>query len=108
MRVRALSVFEGIIYHSQLMDPGDPSRPRLEVDAILREGDADAEAGPLLLPVAEYMVMVGDTTRARAALRKLDDAGRITERMGVRYLVFPTWEPVAEPERVAEPKGTDT
>lgn len=103
MRVRALSVFEGIIYHSQLMDPGDPARPRLEVDAILREGDADAEAGPLLLPVAEYMVMIGDTNRARAALRKLDAAGRITERMGVRYVVFPTWEPVADPDPTEPP-----
>jgi hypothetical protein len=95
MRIRALSVFEGLVYHAQLVDPGDPSRPRLEVDAVLRPGDADAEAGPLLLPVAEYMVMVGDPARARAALRQLDERGRVVDRMGVRYLSFPTWEPVS-------------
>lgn len=97
MRIRALSVFEGIIYHAQLMDPTDPSRPRLEVEAILRPGDADAEAGPLLFAVAEYMVMVGDAVRARAALRELEAKGRIVERLGVRYLTFPTWERIAEP-----------
>jgi hypothetical protein len=96
MRVRALSVFEGIIYHCQLVDPDDPARPKLEVEAILRPGDADAEAGPLLLSVADYMVMVGDVTRARAALRQLDERGRIVERMGVRYLSFPTWERVVD------------
>jgi hypothetical protein len=92
-----LSVFEGIVYHAQLIDPADPARPRLEVEAILREGDADETAGPLLLSVAEYMVMVGDTHRARAALQDLDARGRVVERMGVRYLSFPTWEPVVEP-----------
>jgi hypothetical protein len=97
VRIRALSVFEGIIYHAQLIDPATPARPRLEVEAVLRPGDADAEAGPLLLSVAEYMVMVGDTTRARAALRELESKGRIVEHLGVRYLTFPTWERVAEP-----------
>ena len=96
MRIRALSVFEGIIYHCHATDPSDPARPRLEVEAILREGDADAEAGPLLLSVADYMIMVGDTTKARAALRALDERGRIVERMGVRYLSFPTWERVVD------------
>ena len=96
MRIRALSVFEGIIYHAQLVDPADPAHPRLEVEAVLRPGDADAEAGPLLLAVAEYMVMVGDTTRARAALRALDAKGRVVDRLGVRYLAFPTWQPVAD------------
>lgn len=98
MRIRAVSVFEGIIYHSHLVEPTDPARPRLEVEAVLRPGDADAEAGPLLLPVAEYMVMVGDTVRARAALRELDARGRVVERMGVRYLSFPTWERITEPD----------
>jgi hypothetical protein len=96
MRIRALSVFEGIIYHCHAVDPSDPARPRLEVEAILREGDADATAGPLLLSVADFMVMVGDTTKARAALRALDARGRIVDRMGVRYLSFPTWERVDE------------
>jgi hypothetical protein len=94
MRIRAVSVFEGIVYHCHLVDGDDPARPRLEVDAILRPGDADAEAGPLLLPVAEYMVMIGDTHRARAALARLEQRGRVVERMGVRYLSFPTWEAV--------------
>jgi hypothetical protein len=92
MRIQAASVFEGIIYHCQLVDARNPCRPTLEVTAILRAGDADAEAGPLLLSVAEYMVMVGDDTKARACLRELDAKGRIVERMGVRYLTFPTWE----------------
>jgi hypothetical protein len=96
VRIRALSVFEGIVYHAQLMDPADPARPRLEVEAVLRPGDADATAGPLLFAVAEFMVMVGDTHRARAALHDLDARGRVVERMGVRYLTFPTWEPVSE------------
>ena len=96
MRVRALSVFEGIVYHCQLMDGTNPCRPRLEVEAVLRPGDADAEAGPLLLSVAEYMVMIGDDTKARACLRELAAKGRIEERMGVRYLVFPTWERIGE------------
>jgi len=96
VRIRALSVFEGIIYHCQLMDGSNPARPRLEVEAVLRPGDADAEAGPLLLSVAEYMVMVNDTAQARAALRELDRRGRIVERMGVRYVSFPTWEWVGD------------
>jgi hypothetical protein len=102
MRIRALSVFEGIIYHCHAVDGHDPARPRLEVEAILREGDADAQAGPLLLSVADYMVMVGDTTKARAALRTLDGRGRIVERMGVRYLSFPTWERVVDDGPVDE------
>lgn len=92
MRIRALSVFEGIVYHCHVVDTSNPCRPVLEVEAILRAGDADAEAGPLLLPVAEYMVMIGDDEVARACLRELDGRGRIEERMGVRYLRFPTWE----------------
>jgi hypothetical protein len=102
MRIRAIAVFEGIIYNALLIDPTDPSRPRLEVDAILRPGDADADAGPLLLSVAEFMVMIGDATRARAAVRELESRGRVVERMGVRYVSFPTWEPVAE---VSPPGG---
>jgi len=92
MRIRALSVFEGIVYHCQLVDPSSPCRPRLEVEAVLREGDADA--GPLLLPVAEYMVMIGRPDQARACVNELDARGRVVRRMGVRYLSFPTWERV--------------
>lgn len=92
MRIQAASVFEGIIYHCHLVDGHNPCRPTLEVTAILREGDADAEAGPLLLSVAEYMVMVADDAQARACLREFEAKGRIVERMGVRYLSFPTWD----------------
>ena len=45
MRIRARSVFERIVYHCHCVDPADPGRPTLEVDALLRDGDAD---GPLL------------------------------------------------------------
>jgi hypothetical protein len=93
MRIRALSVFEGIVYHCVPMDLANPCRPTLEVEALLREGDADQ--GPLLVSVAEYSVMVGEATAARC-VRELGRKGRITERMGVRYLVFPTWSPVAD------------
>ena len=82
MRVRALSVFEGIIYHCAVLDPSNPCRPHLDVEAVLREGDADAEAGPLLLSVAEYMVMVGDTATARSCLQQLDERGRVVEQHG--------------------------
>lgn len=96
MRVRANSVFEGIVYHCALAERGDPARPRLEVDAILRPGDADADAGPLLLPVSEYMVLVGDVEAARRAIADLDRRGRIAERMGVRYISFPMWERITD------------
>jgi len=92
MRIRALSVFEGIVYHCVPMDLANPCRPTLEVEAILREGDADE--GPLLVSVADYAVMVGEETASRC-VRELQRRGRVSERMGVRYLVFPTWTPVA-------------
>ena len=92
MRIRALSVFEGIVYHSALVDAAQPCRPRLEVDAIIRPGDADEESGPLLLSVAEYSVLVADHQTSRNCVRQLAERGRIVERMGVRYISFPTWE----------------
>ncbi len=92
MRIRALSVFEGIVYHPSLVDPSQPCKPRLEVDAILRPGDADQESGPLLLSVAEYSVLIGDAETSRNCVRQLDENGRIVQRMGVRYISFPTWE----------------
>ena len=94
MRIRALSVFEGIVYHCVPMDVTNPCKPTLEVEAVLRKGDADE--GPLLVSVAEYSVMVGESAASRC-VRELQQRGRITERMGVRYLVFPTWTPVMEP-----------
>lgn len=91
MRIRALSVFEGVIYHCWCVDPADPCRPRLEVDALLREGDADATAGPLLLTVADFIAMVGDADRARVCLRELQERGRIVDHLGVAHIAFPTW-----------------
>ena len=45
MRIRALSVFEGVVYHCYAVDTSHPCRPTLEVDAVTREGDLDT--GPL-------------------------------------------------------------
>jgi hypothetical protein len=94
VRIRALSVFEGIVYHSVCIDAGSPCRPTLEVDALLRPGDADA--GPLLLSAAEYSVMVGDPAQARRCLAELAARGRLSDHLGVPYIAFPTWTPVAD------------
>ena len=50
------AVFERLVYHCACLDDRDPAHPVLEVDALLRPGDAD---GPLLLPMADYKRMVG-------------------------------------------------
>ena len=91
MKIRALSVFEGVVYHCWCTDPSNPCRPTLEVDALLRPGDADAESGPLLLTVADYIAMVGSLERAAPCLEELEAKGRIVDRLGVEHLVFPTW-----------------
>jgi hypothetical protein len=92
MRLRALSVFERIVYHCACIDPNDPAHPVLEVDAVLRDGDAD---GPLLVAVADFKRMIGfDATNA--ALGELRAAGRTDVRDGVEYITFRMWEPVAE------------
>lgn len=88
-----MSVFEGVVYHCVCLDPSNPCRPTLEVDALLRPGDADAEAGPLLLTVSEYAAMVNDPPRARRCLDELRTKGRIVERLGVLHVTFPTWAP---------------
>ena len=95
MRIRALSVFEGIVYQCVCIDASAPCRPTLEVDALLRPGDADAEAGPLLLSVAEYTVMVGDRELARRCLHELAGKGRLVDHLGVDHITFPTWTPVS-------------
>ena len=94
MRIRALSVFEHVVYHCWVVDPTDPERPKLEVDALLREGDADN--GPLLLSVADYITMVGGLDNARACLDRFRSDGRIVDHLGVAHLSFPLWTPVAE------------
>jgi hypothetical protein len=95
MRIRALSVFEGVVYHCWAIDTDQPCRPTLEVEAVLRPGDADADAGPLLLSVAEYIVMAGGLDVARPCLRDMATAGRIVEHLGVEHIAFPTWTPVS-------------
>lgn len=91
MRILAASVFEGVVYHCYCLDDSDPAHPRLEVDAVLREGDAD---GPLLVAVADYKRMVGVET-AEACLPRLREQGRTEARDGVEYLVFPLWERIS-------------
>ncbi len=82
-------MFERIVYHCVCIDPRDPGRPVLEVDALLREGDAD---GPLLVAVADFKQMVG-VDAVRACLPGLRQAGRTESRDGVEYVTFPMWEP---------------
>ena len=97
MRIRALSVFEGVVYHCWCVDDSAPCRPSLEVEAVLRAGDADAESGPLLLSVADYITFVGSPERARPCLEQLRAKGRIRDHLDVPHLVFPTWTEVADP-----------
>lgn len=87
-----MSVFERIVYHCACLDASDPAHPILEVDAVLREGDAD---GPLLVPVADYKRMAGFAA-ASACRPSLRDTGRTEVRDGVEYLTFPLWRRVAE------------
>lgn len=115
MRIRALSVFEGVVYHCWPIDRSNPCRPTLEVDALLRDGDADATSGPLLVTVADYIVMVGGLDTAKPCLEQLQAKGRIVDRLGAQHISFPTWtrvptdaenatgahEPDAEVEMVA-------
>lgn len=92
VRILAASVFEGVVYHCSCPDPSEPCNPRLEVDALLHDGDADT---PLLVHVADYKRMVGFDT-AQACLPGLRRAGRTEVRDGVEYLVFPLWTPVGD------------
>lgn len=93
MRIRALSVFEGVVYHCYAVDTAHPCRPVLEVDAILREGDADS--GPLLVTVADYARMAGPEAAARC-LPELARSGRIVQHLGVAHVQFTMWTPVAD------------
>ncbi len=102
MRIRALSVFEGVVYHCWCTDRSNPARPSLEVEALLRPGDADATAGPLLLTVADYMVLVGDLDVAKACLRDLAAKGRVVQHLGADHLSFPTWTRIS-PEHPVGP-----
>ena len=92
MRIRALSVFEGVVYHCWCVDPSQPCRPTLEVEAVLRPGDADAESGPLLLSVADYIPMAGGMEAAAPCLDELAAKGRIVHHLDVAHISFPMWE----------------
>ena len=91
MRIRALSVFEGVVYHCVVVDRSTPCRPTLEVEAVLREGDA---TGPLLLSVADYVLMAGGPEVVRSCLDGLAARGRIVSHLGVAHVTFPTWTPL--------------
>jgi hypothetical protein len=88
VRIRALSVFEGVVYHCHPVDLANPCRPTLEVDALTREGDLDA--GPLLVTVADYSRMIGPE-RTRHCLDELRRRGRIVDHLGVPHVAFPTF-----------------
>jgi len=90
VRIRALSVFEHVVYHSACVDPSNPSRPTLEVDAVVRAGDVGD--GPILLPWADFVFMVGKPVADRC-YRGFDEAGRIVDHLGVKHLAFPLWTP---------------
>ena len=92
MIIRALSVFEGIVYHCALVDGANPCRPTLEVDAVTREGDVDD--GPILLPLADYITMAGGPDVVRGCLARFREAGRIVDHLGVAHLAFPFWTPL--------------
>lgn len=94
MRIRALSVFEGVVYHCWCIDRLQPCKPTLEVDALLRPGDADAESGPLLLSVADYITMAGGLEIAAPCLEQLASKGRIVDHLDVSHIMFPTWTTV--------------
>ena len=92
MKILVQSVFEGVVYHCSAVDLSNPGRPTLEVDALLRPGDADD--GPLLLPVADYVRMLGVEV-ARPHLEQLEARGRIVKRLDVDHISFPTWTRVS-------------
>jgi hypothetical protein len=64
----------------------------LEVDAVLRPGDADE--GPLLLPVPTFMALVGGAEAAAPHLRDLERRGRLLPHQGITHITFPMWEDV--------------
>jgi hypothetical protein len=93
VRIRALSVFEGVVYHCYAVDTTHPCRPTLEVDARTQPGDLDA--GPLLVTVADWARMAGDQA-AKRCLPELRQKGRVVNFLGVPHVSFPTWTPVSE------------
>ncbi len=92
MRIRAYSVFEGVVYHCAVLDRAQPCRPTLEVEAVIRPGDADE--GPLLLTLSDYAHMAGGRDAIAPCLSGLKARGRIVTHLGVEHLAFPTWTPI--------------
>ena len=92
MIIRALSVFEGVVYHCYAVDRSTPCRPTLEVEAVVRAGDVDA--GPLLVSLADYAVMAGGPEVVKPCLAALGARGRIVDHLGAAHLSFPFWTPV--------------
>ncbi|MDQ3108238.1 MAG: hypothetical protein M3Q68_10590 [Actinomycetota bacterium] len=92
MKIRAQSVFEGIVYHCVVVDTTNPCRPTLEVKARTQAGDLDV--GPLLVTVGDWARMVGDQATVKACLPELKRRRRLEERMGVLHVRFPTWTDV--------------
>ena len=107
--IRAFSVFEGIVYHCALVDAANPCRPTLEVEAVVRAGDADQ--GPLLLPLADYVTLAGGREAVRGCIGRFREAGRIVDHLGVAHLAFPFWTPLlleAPPVPGATPRASGT
>ena len=92
MRIRALSVFEGVVYHCYAVDTSNPCRPTLEVEARTQPGDL--EAGPLLITLADYARMAGGQAAIAPCMAQLRARGRIVQWMDVDHVAFPTWTPV--------------
>jgi hypothetical protein len=92
MRIRAVSVFESVVYHCDAVDRSNPCRPTLEVEAVLRPGDADQ--GPLLVTVADYIRMAG--ADAHRCLQELESKGRLVTHLGIRHVTFPTWTRITD------------
>ena len=93
MRILVTAVFEQLVYHCTCIDDRDPAHPRLEVDAILRDGDAD---GPLLLPVADYKRMAGfDTADARLPAKlhvmSIFLSVGVSILVGMGFGLYPAW-----------------
>ena len=89
MRIRAIAVFERVVYQCFALSLDRPERPVLEVDAILRDGDAD---GDLLLPVPTFMALLGGPGAAHEALLHLSNGGRLVSHQDVAHIRFPLWE----------------
>ena len=93
MRIRALSVFEGVVYHCYAVSDDNPCRPVLEVDA--RTGPGDLDSGPLLVTWGDYVRMAGPD-RARRCAPDLERRGRLVRHQGAMHVAFPTWTPAGE------------